>query len=113
MRNKGRSAPTAYPFLLQKHKPGGADRVIQATTQKTDTLMLNNQADIDLRFEKTIYCRILSGEFHLPLYPRARDLGLLYKQHQGSVLQAQKGTWAPMLDYERFYHPLVEINKVC
>ena len=74
--------------------------------------MLNNQANIDLRFEKTVCCTILSGEFRLPLYPRARDLGLLYKQHQGSVPQAQKGTWAPTLDYERFCHPLVEINKV-
>jgi len=101
-----------YPFLLQKHKPGGAGRVIQATNQKTDTLMLNNQVDFDLRFEKTVCCTILSGEFHLPLYPRAKGLGLLHKQHQGPVSQAQKGTWAPMLDYERFYHPLVEINKV-
>ena len=90
MRNKGRSAPTAYPFLLQKHKPGGADRVIQATTQKTDTLMLNNQADIDLCFEKTACYMLPSGEFRLLLCPRATGLGLLHKQHQVLVRLGQQ-----------------------
>ncbi len=74
--------------------------------------MLNNQVDIDLRFEKIAYYMLPSGEFRLLFCPRATGLGLLHKQHQALVRLVQQRTWAPMLDYESSFHPLVEINKV-